>query len=198
MTKARKPTLLVLAAGMGSRYGGLKQIDPIGPGGPSVAGQGAIEQADRMGIAAWQRWTFIAVGLMSVFMMVRHTRAGEESEQAELIRAAPVGRNAPLAAALIGTAIADLIVAVGCVLTFVAYGLPASGSAAFGLSAFGAGLVFAFFQLAILPFSNAFIIPGSTNTDVDSPSVMVAFGPTMVTDRTSPALWPVRGLMMWW
>jgi CTP:molybdopterin cytidylyltransferase MocA len=26
-----KPTLLVLAAGMGSRYGGLKQIDPVGP-----------------------------------------------------------------------------------------------------------------------------------------------------------------------
>ena len=25
-----KPTLLVLAAGMGSRYGGLKQIDPVG------------------------------------------------------------------------------------------------------------------------------------------------------------------------
>lgn len=28
-----KPTLLVLAAGMGSRYGGLKQIDPVGPNG---------------------------------------------------------------------------------------------------------------------------------------------------------------------
>jgi len=26
-----KPTLIVLAAGMGSRYGGLKQIDPVGP-----------------------------------------------------------------------------------------------------------------------------------------------------------------------
>lgn len=26
-----KPTLVVLAAGMGSRYGGLKQIDPVGP-----------------------------------------------------------------------------------------------------------------------------------------------------------------------
>ena len=25
------PTLLVLAAGMGSRYGGLKQLDPVGP-----------------------------------------------------------------------------------------------------------------------------------------------------------------------
>ena len=31
-----KPTLLVLAAGMGSRYGGLKQIDPMGPGGETL------------------------------------------------------------------------------------------------------------------------------------------------------------------
>lgn len=30
------PTLLVLAAGMGSRYGGLKQIDPIGPSGETM------------------------------------------------------------------------------------------------------------------------------------------------------------------
>jgi UTP-glucose-1-phosphate uridylyltransferase len=31
-----KPSLLVLAAGMGSRYGGLKQIDPIGPSGEAI------------------------------------------------------------------------------------------------------------------------------------------------------------------
>ena len=31
-----KPTLLVLAAGMGSRYGGLKQIDPLGPNGETI------------------------------------------------------------------------------------------------------------------------------------------------------------------
>lgn len=31
-----KPTLVIMAAGMGSRYGGLKQIDPIGPGGEIV------------------------------------------------------------------------------------------------------------------------------------------------------------------
>jgi NDP-sugar pyrophosphorylase family protein len=30
------PTLLVLAAGMGSRYGGLKQMEPIGPGGEAL------------------------------------------------------------------------------------------------------------------------------------------------------------------
>ena len=31
-----RPTLLVLAAGMGSRYGGLKQLDPVGPGGETL------------------------------------------------------------------------------------------------------------------------------------------------------------------
>lgn len=31
-----KPTLLVLAAGMGSRYGGLKQVDPVGPSGETI------------------------------------------------------------------------------------------------------------------------------------------------------------------
>src|SRR5580700_11567359 len=30
------PTLLILAAGMGSRYGGLKQIDPVGPAGETI------------------------------------------------------------------------------------------------------------------------------------------------------------------
>lgn len=30
------PTLLVLAAGMGSRYGGLKQVDPVGPSGETL------------------------------------------------------------------------------------------------------------------------------------------------------------------
>jgi len=32
----KAPTLLVLAAGLGSRYGGLKQIDPVGPNGETI------------------------------------------------------------------------------------------------------------------------------------------------------------------
>ena len=31
-----KPTLVIMAAGIGSRYGGCKQIDPIGPGGEII------------------------------------------------------------------------------------------------------------------------------------------------------------------
>ena len=32
----QKPILVVMAAGMGSRYGGLKQIDPVGPAGEAI------------------------------------------------------------------------------------------------------------------------------------------------------------------
>ena len=32
----QNPVLVVMAAGMGSRYGGLKQIDPVGPGGQII------------------------------------------------------------------------------------------------------------------------------------------------------------------
>lgn len=32
----KQPLLVVLAAGMGSRYGGLKQMDPVGPGGEFI------------------------------------------------------------------------------------------------------------------------------------------------------------------
>lgn len=31
-----KPTLLILAAGMGSRFGGLKQVEPVGPNGETI------------------------------------------------------------------------------------------------------------------------------------------------------------------
>ena len=33
---ANKPVLVVMAAGMGSRYGGLKQIDPVGSQGEAI------------------------------------------------------------------------------------------------------------------------------------------------------------------
>jgi dTDP-glucose pyrophosphorylase len=42
------PTLLVLAAGMGSRYGGLKQIDPVGPAGETIIDY-SIYDAQRAG-----------------------------------------------------------------------------------------------------------------------------------------------------
>ncbi len=44
------PTLLVLAAGMGSRYGGMKQLDPVGPEGETIMDY-SIFDARRAGFA---------------------------------------------------------------------------------------------------------------------------------------------------
>ncbi len=38
-----KPTLLILAAGMGNRYGGLKQIEPMGPSGETLMEYGIYD-----------------------------------------------------------------------------------------------------------------------------------------------------------
>ena len=89
------------------------------------------------------QWMFIAVAVMSVFMVVRHTRTEEETERAELVRAAPVGRHAALASAMIGALVVNAAIAVGNIVALLAFGLPAAGSFAFGASMAGAGMVFA-------------------------------------------------------
>ena len=43
----KKPVLVVMAAGMGSRYGGLKQIDPVGPNGEVIIDDTAAFQIGR-------------------------------------------------------------------------------------------------------------------------------------------------------
>jgi UTP-glucose-1-phosphate uridylyltransferase len=50
MNQMTSPTLLVLAAGMGSRYGGLKQIDSVGPSGETIVDY-SIYDALRAGFA---------------------------------------------------------------------------------------------------------------------------------------------------
>ena len=50
MNQMISPTLLVLAAGMGSRYGGLKQIDSVGPSGETIVDY-SIYDALRAGFA---------------------------------------------------------------------------------------------------------------------------------------------------
>ena len=52
----KKPTLFILAAGMGSRYGGLKQMDGLGPNGEAILDYSVFD-ALRAGfgkIASWR------------------------------------------------------------------------------------------------------------------------------------------------
>jgi ABC-2 type transport system permease protein len=52
-------------------------------------------------------WTMIAVGLMNIFLIVRHTRADEERGRAEVIRSLPAGRLATLNAAMLTAVIVN-------------------------------------------------------------------------------------------
>ena len=49
-SKESSPTLAVLAAGLGSRYGGLKQIEPFGPSGETLMDY-SIYDAHRAGFS---------------------------------------------------------------------------------------------------------------------------------------------------
>lgn len=83
------------------------------------------------------------VALMSLLLVVRHTRAEEERGRTELVRAVAVGRWAPLAAPLAVVIAADLAIGLLSALGMVALGLPVAGSFALGAVYAAAGLVFA-------------------------------------------------------
>ena len=88
----------------------------------------------------------IVVGLMSVLLLVRHTRTEEATGRAELVRGNVVGRHAATTAALIVVAVANVLLA-----ALMAVGLGASGidtvtwagSLLFGTAHAAVGLVFA-------------------------------------------------------
>lgn len=73
------------------------------------------------------------IAVLMVFITVRHTRAEEEAGQLELLAAAPVGRSAPLSAALIVAIGASLALGLASAAALTAVGLPPGGSLAFGL-----------------------------------------------------------------
>src|SRR5262249_41733871 len=73
----------------------------------------------------------------------RHPRAEEESGRLELVGATVVGRYAPLAAAMVVTAGANLLLGLLTAAGLTLGGLPAAGSLAFGLSWAGVGIAFA-------------------------------------------------------
>ncbi|MBA8822721.1 ABC-2 type transport system permease protein [Saccharopolyspora lacisalsi] len=88
--------------------------------------------------------TAVASALMSILLVVRHTRAEEESGRGDLVRAAVVGRHAATTAALVVVLGANVLL--GAV---IAAGLPtvlpalgAAGSLLFGASVTAVGAVF--------------------------------------------------------
>lgn len=97
------------------------------------------------GFTEWRLGGSLATltALMALFMIVRHTRADEESGRTDLITAARVGRLAPLTAALAVTSSTCLAIGILLAVGMVGVGTGVCGSLALGAATALAGIVFA-------------------------------------------------------
>lgn len=84
----------------------------------------------------------LIMGLISVFLMIRHTRSEERKGRLELINSGEVGRQAVLSAALITTFGVNLVIAVLIGLGLMVQGLDAYSSLVLGMSLAAFGCLF--------------------------------------------------------
>jgi ABC-2 type transport system permease protein len=88
----------------------------------------------------------VLVALMSIMIVVRHTRTEEETGRAELVRSTVIGRHAPLAGALITAVIANVLLAGVLAIGLAAMGLETidlAGGLLYGAAHAAIGVVFA-------------------------------------------------------
>ena len=93
--------------------------------------------ANELGLTA-----MVMAAIMSVLLVVRHTRAEEEAGRADLVRAGVVGRRAQLTAALVVVALADLAIAAVVAAGLVGAGLGVGDTVNFALGTALTGMVF--------------------------------------------------------
>lgn len=93
---------------------------------------------------AYGSYLLLLVALMSILLVVRHTRVEEQTGRAELVRSSVVGRHAPLTAVLVVATIANGVVAAMLALMMMVDPVfRTGGSLLFASGAFVTGLAFA-------------------------------------------------------
>jgi ABC-2 type transport system permease protein len=120
-------------------------VSGINGNGAAVAMYGRIHvTASIGGITAWRIAATggLLVAVMSILLVIRHTRGDEEAGRLELVGAGVVGRRAPLTAGLLVGVVANLALALVTVIVLIAVGLPATGAVATGLAWTIPGLCF--------------------------------------------------------
>ncbi|HEY1617122.1 MAG TPA: ABC transporter permease [Streptosporangiaceae bacterium] len=123
-----------------------QRLTLIAGGNPALAFlYGQLHGSSLGALTAWRYATYAALGagLMTIFLVIRHTRADEQAGRLELAGSAAVGRPAPLTAGLAVAAAASAALVVLTVVVLALFGLPFAGCVVFALAAGGCGLVFA-------------------------------------------------------
>ncbi|MFE9129507.1 ABC transporter permease [Streptomyces sp. NPDC003631] len=141
-------------------------------------------------LTAWRIGVYAALlaAVMSLLVVVRHTRDEEESGRQELISSAMVGRRAPLTAALLTAAVANAVLAL--VITGGLAGQGATGALALGLGIAGVGMVFATMAaIAAQLTESARLARGLTSAVLGAAFVLRAAGDAGSSDGSSVLTW---------
>jgi ABC-2 type transport system permease protein len=143
-------------------------------------------------LTAWRMGVLGAVlaGLMSVLLVVRHTREEEETGRQEMLGAAAVDRRAYLTAALSAVATANAAIFAVIAVGMAALGQPVAGSVALGLEVAGGGLVFgAIGAVAAQVAGTARLARGLAGAVLGGAFLLRAAGDAASLNSSSPWVW---------
>ncbi|GAA1432407.1 ABC transporter membrane-spanning protein [Streptomyces thermospinosisporus] len=141
-------------------------------------------------LTAWRVGVYAAAlaAVMSLLIVVRHTRDEEESGRQELVASGTVGRRAPLTAALLTAAVANAALAL--LLAAGLSGQGAAGALAFALGVAGTGMLFATAAAVLAQLTeSARLARGLTAGLLGAAFVLRAAGDSATTDGSSPLTW---------
>jgi len=142
------------------------------------------------GLTAWRIGVYagILAAVMSLIVVVRHTRDEEESGRQELVSAAMVGRRAPLTAALLAALVANGVLAL--LITIGLAGQGGAGALALGLAIGATGMVFATMAAIVAQLTeSARLAKGLTGGLIGAAFVLRAAGDSATDDGSSALTW---------
>ncbi|MFC9429439.1 ABC transporter permease [Streptomyces sp. NPDC056987] len=128
--------------------------------------------------------------VLSLTLVVRHTREEEETGRQEMLSAAMVGRRAPLTAALLTALIAHAALALAITAGLAGATGDTTGSLALGLAVAGVGMLFACTAaIAAQITENARLAKGLTAAVIGAAFVLKAAGDAATADGSSVLTW---------
>ncbi|KUL22066.1 ABC transporter permease [Streptomyces regalis] len=151
---------------------------------------GPVFDTDLGALTAWRGGVYAGAlaAVMSLIIVVRHTRDEEESGRQELVASGMVGRRASLTAALLAAAVANAVLAL-----LVAAGLAgqgATGALALGLGLAGVGMLFSTMAAILAQLTeSARLARGLTAAVLGTAFVLRAAGDSATTDGSSVLTW---------
>ncbi|MFE3947293.1 ABC transporter permease [Streptomyces sp. NPDC059118] len=144
------------------------------------------------GLVSWRMAAFGAVlaAVMSLIVVIRHTREEEETGRQEMLSSAMVGRRAPLTAALLTAVIANTALALVIVAGLAGSGAGGAGAVALALGVAGTGVLFACTAAIAAQFTeSARLAKGLTAAVIGAAFVLKAAGDSAADDGSSVLTW---------